>query len=142
LNAQNLFARYEKDKWMVAAEHSRLPVSVVVAVPGAFTNLERLDQQSWYVMATYKVTSKLTAGLYDTQSFNRQAALGPARYLKDWAISGRYDFGQYIYAKAEEHIYDGTQIGYDYTLNPPTAGLPTGLEPNTHLTILKIGVSF
>jgi hypothetical protein len=62
--------------------------------------------------------------------------LGPARYSKDWTISGRYDFSQYLYAKAEEHIIDGTGIGYDTDLNP------NGLKPSTKLTILKVGVSF
>jgi hypothetical protein len=87
-------------------------------------------------MASYKLTSKITAGVYDSQQFNRQAPLGPARYSKDWTISGRYDFSQYLYAKAEEHILDGTAIGYDTDLNP------NGLKPNTKLTILKVGVSF
>jgi hypothetical protein len=73
---------------------------------------------------------------YDSQQFNRQAALGPARYSKDWTFSGRCDFSQYLYAKAEEHIIDGTAVGYDLDLNP------NGLKPNTKLTILKVGVSF
>jgi hypothetical protein len=87
-------------------------------------------------MASYKLTAKITAGAYDSQQFNRQAALGPARYSKDWTVSGRYDFSQYLYAKAEQHFIDGTAIGYDTDLNP------NGLKPNTKLTILKVGVSF
>jgi hypothetical protein len=87
-------------------------------------------------MASYKLTSKITAGVYDSQQVNHQAPLGPARYSKDWAISGRYDFSQYLYAKVEEHIIDGTAVGYDTDLNP------NGLKPNTKLTILKVGVSF
>ena len=87
-------------------------------------------------MASYKLTSKLTAGVYDSQQVDHQAPLGPARYSKDWTFSGRYDFSQYLYAKAEEHIIDGTAIGYDTDLNP------NGLKPNTKLTILKVGVSF
>jgi hypothetical protein len=93
-------------------------------------------------MTSYKVTDKLTAGAYATQSVNHQAVLGPARFFKDWALSGRYDFNQYLYAKAEQHFIDGTSTGYDASLNPPTAALPTGLKPSTRLTILKIGVSF
>jgi hypothetical protein len=62
--------------------------------------------------------------------------LGPAKYSKDWTISGRYDFNQFLYAKAEQHFIKGTAQGYDITLNP------NGLQPNTKLTILKMGVSF
>jgi hypothetical protein len=87
-------------------------------------------------MASYKITGKLTAGAYDSQYFSHKVALGPARYSKDWVVSGRYDFNQFLYAKAEEHIIDGTEIGYDTTLN---AG---GLKPTSKLTILKMGVNF
>jgi hypothetical protein len=135
-NEPNYFALYEKNKVMVAAEYGRLPVNVTLQFTGLPASYERIDFQNWYAMASYKLTAKLTAGVYDSQQFNRQAPLGPARYSKDWTISGRYDFSQYLYAKAEEHIIDGTAIGYDADLNP------NGLKPNTKLTILKVGVSF
>jgi hypothetical protein len=136
LNEPNYFALYEKNKVMVAAEYGRLPVSLTLRFTGLPPSYERIDYQNWYAMASYKLTSKLTAGVYDSQQVNHQAALGPARYSKDWTFSGRYDFSQYLYAKAEEHVIDGTAIGYDTDLNP------NGLQPNTKLTILKVGVSF
>ncbi len=135
-NLPNYFALYEKNKVMAAAEYSRLPISLDLQFAGLPPSHQRLDFRNWYAMASYKLTSKITAGVYDSQQFDRQAPLGPARYSKDWAISGRYDFSQYLYAKAEEHIIDGTAIGYDADLNP------NGLKPNTKLTILKVGVSF
>jgi hypothetical protein len=135
-NLPNYFAHYEKDKLMVAAEYSRLPVYVALELPGLPTNNVHLDQRSWYAMASYKVTEKFAAGIYQSQSVDHQASLGAARYSKDWAISGRYDFNPYLYAKAEQHFIDGTAIGYDADLNPD------GLKPTTKLTILKVGVSF
>jgi hypothetical protein len=89
-------------------------------------------------MATYKITDKLTAGVYNSQQSDHSpdVPLGPAKYSKDWTVSGRYDFGQFLYVKAEEHFIDGTRIGYDTTLNP------SGLKPNTKLTVLKVGISF
>ena len=136
LNIPSYFALYEKNKVMVAGEYSRLPVTPTIQFTGLPPSPSRIDYRSWYAMASYKLTSKLTAGIYDSQQVDHQAALGPARYSKDWTISGRYDFGQYLYAKAEEHFIDGTAIGYDTDLNP------NGLKPNTKLTILKVGVSF
>jgi hypothetical protein len=136
LNTPSYFIHYEKDKVMVAGEYSRLEGSLGIDFTGQPVEAERFDFGEWYGMASYKLTSKLTAGVYDSQSVNHQAELGPARYSKDWAISGRYDFNQYLYAKAEQHIIDGTSVGYDTTLNP------NGLKPNTKLTIFKIGVSF
>jgi hypothetical protein len=136
LNSPSYFARYEKNKIMVAGEYNRLPVSGEITFPGVPTTPISIDWRAWYGMASYKVTDKFTAGVYDSQSVNRQAALGPARDSLDWAISGRYDFNQFLYAKVEEHFIAGTELSYDTTLNP------NGLQPNTKLTILKMGVSF
>jgi hypothetical protein len=137
------YARYEKNKLMVAGEYSRLPINIVVQFPPPVPPTSIIsDGRSWYMMASYKVTDKFSAGLYQSQLIDHAHPLGPARYSKDWAISGRYDFNQFLYAKAEEHFIDGTAQGYDAALNPPTATLPTGLLPNTKLTIFKIGVSF
>ena len=58
------------------------------------------------------------------------------RRSRDWAIATRYDFNQYLYAKAEQHFIDGTLIDYD------TLDNLNGLQPTTRMTILKMGVSF
>jgi hypothetical protein len=133
----NYFAIYEKGRWMAAFEYERAWVhvtSVFPTLPSGFF-LTRQDDRSEYGMISYKITPKLSAGVYDSQNSNRQAPLGPGRYSKDWAISGRYDFNSFLYAKAEQHFIDGTNLGYDMTLNP-------NLKPDTRLTALKIGVTF
>lgn len=130
------FAKYEKGKWMAAGEYQRLPAEASMALTGAPIIPTGADFRAWYGMASYKLTDKLSAGVYDSQVFNRQAALGAARYEKDWAISARYDFNQFLYAKAEEHLINGTEADYDTVMNPD------GLKPNTKLTVLKVGVSF
>ena len=93
-------------------------------------------------MASYRVTDKFSAGMYHSQYFNRAAAFGPGRFSKDWALSCRYDFNQFFYAKAEQHFIDGTAVGYDANLNPSGTPGVSKLKPDTRLTILKIGVSF
>jgi hypothetical protein len=136
-NIQQYFGRYEKDRLMIAGEYERAPANVTLNFPGFLTEPSRVDYRSWYAMATYKLIEKLSAGLYDTQFVNRQGALGPTRDSFDWVFSGRYDFNQYLYAKAEQHFMAGTANNlYDTTLNAD------GLKPTTKLTILKIGVSF
>jgi hypothetical protein len=138
-NQPDYFAKYEKDKLMVAFEDARYTGSAHVVLPalgpyGISTTV--IDNREWFGMATYKLTAKLSAGAYDSQYIAHKAALGPARYSKDWVASGRYDFNQFLYAKAEEHFIAGTNQDYDTTLN---AG---GLKPTSKLTILKMGVSF
>jgi hypothetical protein len=132
----SLFAKYEHNKVMFAGEAYKVSAHQIVALTGKPASTTINDNRSWYGMASYKLTSGLTAGSYYMQEFNVAAALGPKRYSKDWTISGRYDFNQYLYAKAEEHFIEGTVVDFDTLLNP------TGLQPTTKLTILKMGVSF
>ena len=132
----SFFAKYEKDKVMVAGEYSRVSGSGDIAFTGVSNAPFVYDERGWYGMASYKVTGKLSVGVYQSQYISETGALGPSKYSKDWTVSGRYDFNQFLYAKAEQHFIKGTSEGYDITLNP------NGLQPNTKLTILKMGVSF
>jgi hypothetical protein len=93
------------------------------------------DPRAWYLMATYKVSGKLTAGVYDSQVVDHDQSLGSDRYTKDWTVSGRYDLNQFIYLKAEEHFIEGTSLSFENSNN-------TVLQPNSDLTALRIGVSF
>jgi hypothetical protein len=130
---------YDHSKLSLASEYTRIPLSSVISLPAPFPYPRipyTFDNRGWYAMASYKVTDKLSAGVYHSQFFNHAAALGPARFSKDWALSGRYDMGQYVYAKAEQHFIDGTAVLYDTTQNTG------GLKPDTRLSLLKIGVSF
>jgi hypothetical protein len=140
LNSYNIFGHYEKNKIMFAAEYTRLPGTVPInltsTLTGPIAEVVRTDQRPWYGMFSYKVSSKFTAGVYDSQYVDHQSSLGSARYSKDWAISGRYDFNSFLYAKAEQHIIQGTSLNIDAAMNP------NGTKPNSKLTILKLGVSF
>jgi hypothetical protein len=131
----NYFAQYQRKKLMIAFEYQRSWGDETNVFPGQKTWAQRNDDRGLYAMATWKLTQKLTAGVYNSQNSDRQASPGPDRYSKDWAFSARYDFTTFLYAKAEEHLIDGDGLGYDSTLNPD-------LKPNTRLTALKIGVSF
>ena len=139
-NIYNYFGRYEKNKFMFAAEYSRLPVSLPLMLTselsGPTTEVLKSDQRGWYGMFTYKVSSKLTAGAYESQYFDHQSSLGPGRYQKDFALNARYDFNSFLYAKAEEHFIRGDALNLDMTLNP------NGMQTNFKSTLLKIGVSF
>jgi len=134
-NLPSYFGRYEKDKVMLAGEWTRLPVSGAITFAGLPASYVHIDQRSWYLMGSYKLTDKFTLGLYNSQAVDHRAALGPARFSKDWTVSGRYDFNQFLYAKAEQHFIDGTSLGFESANN-------TVLFPNTRLTALKVGVSF
>lgn len=135
-NTFQLFSQYEMGRFTLSGEYQRLFVNGLMYVHNIMNNPIGADERPWYAMASYKATSKLSTGIYCHQSFDHHAALGPARFTKDWALSARYDFSPFVYAKAEEHFLDGTGSLYDATLNPG------GLKPDTKLTVLKLGVSF
>jgi hypothetical protein len=130
------YGTYERKRFMFASEYSRVAAQHRTALTSVPVSSTFQDQRQWYAMTTYKATDKLTTGIYYSSELDRKASFGPGRYQKDWAISGRYDFNQFLYAKAEQHFVDGTAIGYDTGLNP------NGLKPDTRMTIFKIGVSF
>jgi hypothetical protein len=134
-NRVNYFGKYEKDKIMFAAEWQRQASPGTISLVGRPTTSLSSDPRAWYGMATYKLTGKLTAGVYDSQEVDHDQPLGPGRYTKDWTVSGRYDFNQFIYLKAEQHFIDGTYLSFDTSDN-------VTLQPNTKLTALKVGVSF
>jgi hypothetical protein len=135
-NVPDYFARYEKNKVMVAVEAQREAGDYAFNFGGPPTAPAPFDLRSYYAMGSYKLTEKLTAGAYNSQQYSRASPLGPARYSKDWVVSGRYDFNQLLYAKVEQHFIDGTEEDYDADLNPG------GIKPTTRLTVLKVGVSF
>jgi hypothetical protein len=136
-HSPSYFLRYEHGKLEGAGEYMRFSPFFRITFPGFPVFRLPLDNRDWYAMASYKVAGKLTAGLYFSEQVNHApGATAPGSYSKDWALSGRYDFNQYFYGKVEQHFIDGTAIGYDTALNP------NGLQPDTRLTIVKIGVSF
>jgi hypothetical protein len=131
----NFFAMYEKNKIMVATEYTRSWGNQLVQFPDMPDAYSRNDDRGWYAMASYKVTSKFTAGAYISQNSDHQAEVSTSRHYNEWVIAGRYDFTEFLYAKAEENFIDGTGLAYDGYLNQ-------NLQPKSKLTALKIGVTF
>lgn len=130
------FARFERAKWMLGGEYNRFAPDFVATFPAYGISHAQVDQRAFYLMASYKPTAKLTTGLYYSSSNNHRAAFTSDRYQKDWALASRYDFNPSLYLKAEQHIMDGTELGY---IRVDNTG---GLKPNTLLTLIKLGVSF
>jgi hypothetical protein len=133
--APYLFGQYEGGKFMLGAEYNRTPVNSTIQFPGLPAIPSPVDYRTFYVMSSYKISSKLTAGAYYSSFMNRSAPVSTDRFQKDWTVSARYDFNSYLYAKAEQHFMDGTAVGFNASDNP-------NIQPTTRLTILKLGVSF
>jgi hypothetical protein len=126
---------YELKKLMVGGEYSRQALQKTTSFVGGPTIFIPKDQRAWYMMASYKILQKLTAGIYYSVSLDRQLPVSAARYQKDWALSARCDVNTFLYLKAEQHWIDGTELGYSTSDN-------VALLPDTRMTTFKIGVSF
>ena len=133
--APYLFGQYEGGKFMLGAEYNRTPVRSAIQFTGLPAIPSPTDYRTFYVMSSYKISSKLTAGAYYSSFINRSAPASSGRFQKDWTVSARYDFNSFLYAKAEQHFMDGTALGFNASDNP-------NLQPTTRMTILKLGVSF
>jgi hypothetical protein len=120
---------------MLSAEYTCQPLTKVLAFNGSAPTTTYKDLRSFYGMAIYVVTNKLTAGIYYSSAIDRKVAVSAAKCQKDWALSTRYDLSPFVYVKAEEHILDGTPLGYS-TSNK------TSMRPNDKVTLLKLGGTF
>lgn len=128
------FGKLERNKWMIAGEYSRELLNATVQNPVRPSN-EATDRRAFYGMASYRLASKLTGGLYYSSYIDRKAAYTAFRYQKDWAVAARYDFTPYLYAKAEQHFIDGLGVGFIPSSNPDQ-------RPSLRMTMLKLGVTF
>jgi hypothetical protein len=130
------YAQWEKGKLYVAGEYWRTPANPVLTMGPATIPLP-LDQRSWYVMASYRLSEKLQLGSYYSHYVNKamDTAL-PENYSKDFVLSGRYNFNPYFYGKVEGHFLHGTALGYYASTNPG------GLKPDSNMLAARIGFSF
>ena len=129
------FSKFEHRKLMLAGEYARYLVVASSQIGPLPLLTERSDQRPWYLMATCKITSKLSTGIYYSSAVDRQAAFTTYRHQKDWTLAARYDFTTFLYAKAEQHWLDGTAVGFNPGDNP-------NIVSGSRLSLLKLGVSF
>jgi hypothetical protein len=130
------YGQYDRKNLMFAAEYTRQALNKTTTFVGGPTIFVPKDQRAWYAMASYKLTSRLTAGAYYSSTLDRQLPVSSARFQKNLVFSARFDCGSFVYLKGEEQFMNGTELGYSSSDN---AG---GIKPTTRLTVLKAGVSF
>lgn len=129
-------AQFDRGRLHLAAEYWRTPLHLTFnTLTGSF--IQPMDQRSWYPMVRYELTKKLQVGTYYSHfSDTAGDASLASNYSKDWAVSGRYDFNSYFYAKVEGHFLHGTGLGYYASTNP------NGLSPNSNMLAARIGFNF
>ena len=128
-----LYAQFEKNKLVLSGELSNGPISLQLG-SAPKTNLR---YPSWYVMASYHLTGKLTLGSYYSQYLGFTEGLrdskDPSTYQNDVTLNGRFDFTHHLYFKLEGHYLHGTAAGFYAAQNPD------GLQKDTRLMLARIG---
>jgi len=132
---EQLYTQFEKGKITLSAEGKLNPVFLSMGpAPASY-----IPMRSWYAMASYRATKKLTLGSYYDQTWffiHNRDRQDPANYLKDVAVSTRFDFDRYFYAKLEGHFMEGNSVGFYQVVNP------NGLAKNTGLLLARFGFAF
>ena len=129
------FAQYERGRWMAAAEFNRFTLNPTTTLLGQAPSSSPSDVHNWYVMASYKLKPRVTVGAYYSASLDHLAPYDKNRYQKDWAFAARFDPNPFLYLKFEQHLDNGTAIGFDTSDN-------TSLETRFAMTLFKAGVTF
>ena len=132
-----VFGIYEKNKFMVAGEYNKLAPRITLSFPNLPIPFP-VDKRQWYGMASYKVTGKFSAGIYDSQQINHALPFRQARRAtrRIGSSPGATTSTSSSTPRPKNTSSTEPTTYYDANLNPG------GLKPTTKLTILKMGVSF
>lgn len=132
---KQIYSQLERGRWNLSFEYRLAPVRTALGpFPATYEGVH-----SWYTMASYHATNKLTVGSYYDQ--NRLfPPVGnsntPNNYLKDVAVNARYDFNRFFYGKLEGHYMDGNSLGFYPQVNPE------GYQKVTRLLAARVGFTF
>jgi hypothetical protein len=124
-----IFSQYRYNELMLAAEYLWGDHNIDTKVSG-MTIEQKMDVESWYVMATYRFCKWFELGTYycedvedtnDRDGDNHVAAGDPKEmaWLNDWAITTRFDINPYWIFKMEAHMMDGLyNVDYGDDIDP------------------------
>ena len=136
----NLFSvEYTYENFMISAEYNASKTSF-----GSSTE----HGEAYYVMTTYRFTDWFELGLYysvqypdkddkDGKDIEAAGGIKEQAYLKDYALSTRFDVNEYWTVKLELHIMDGL-----YGVNFDESDNPADPDPDWTLFAAKMSFSF
>ncbi len=140
---------YALDDWLFSAEYSRWLSEVYSTIPMVIPSLEQ-DEERFYGMVSRRFTPWLELGTYysihflDVDDRDGNAPRNSMRfreshraYIKDLALSTRFDINDYWLWKLEAHYMDGTAGLADDDLEDPD-----NLAEHWGFFLIKTTVSF
>ena len=135
-STQQYYAHFEKNKIDLAAEWQINPTFVQIgSAPESYGPM-----RSWYGMASYHLTDKLTIGSYYGSlwafHYGNRDREDPRNYLRDVAVNTRVDLNRFLYFKLEGHFMQGNGAGFYPQVNPD------GMQKDTRLMLARVGFTF
>lgn len=132
---EDFYTQYEHNKLTLSAEMNIEPSYVRLGTPTLMYSPSRI----WFVMGSYHITQKISAGAYYSQDYSfddDRDRSDPANYSKDTALNTRIDINRFFYLKLEGHYIAGNTDGLYNVYNP------NGFQKDTRLALAKVGFVF
>lgn len=135
-------AEYVWNDLTVAGEYSRTDseVNSVINISGSpsMIDVDEKDIEGYYGSLSYRINHWLEVGSYYSVYYDdrEEGETSFNNYLKDWALSTRFDINEYWLLKLEGHVMRGTALLNDLD------HLTTPKEPNWFLGAAKITFTF
>lgn len=125
-------AEYRKNLRDVNLYRTAIPVKSIV------------DSRSWYLSGAYRVSKRLELGAYHSKYFvdTRKPTEPPVQHEFDTTVAGRVDVNSHMYLKIEGHFIDGAATSPSAARGFYALSNPAGIQPTTHLLIVRTGFSF
>lgn len=144
------YGQYSSGNWRLASEYRRYWRDQTT-----FNGYWQVstDVRGWYASAAYRISKRLELGAYysrwaiswvNTMPGLVQAASqnSPDRHLYDKVVTARFDLNRHWNLKIEGHFMDGYGGLWAYPSGFYAADNPQGLNPRTHLLLIRTGWDF
>jgi hypothetical protein len=137
------YVEYIKGRWHLTGEFRRDQEVLGLTSMGVPAGVLDGSNKGWYAAAAFRVNKHLELGTYHSRFYVDRPSIpvDAADHIYDQAVTARFDFAKYFYAKLEGHFMDGygdvySARGFYSAVNP------SGLKPKTNLLVVRTGISF
>jgi len=139
--ATEFYLEYTLGNLRFAGEYRSEPKIVQLNQPSGVLVQGFQDSRSGYVSLSYRFTKWLELGSYHSRYVDNWPVMhsDPRNHIFDQVFTARFDVNRNIDFKIEGHFIDGAAIDGVLDHGFYAAPNPTGLAPNMHMLVMRIG---
>jgi hypothetical protein len=133
---------YAREKFTVAAEYLQVRQKQQIISPMFKTPKSIEVYEGYYGSGSYRFTDWFELGVYYSEAYlDVDDRDDFTKYLKEWALTTRFDINEHWIAKLEGHLMDGTAY-FNIDVDNPDLSSRADLEEDWFLFAAKITYSF